>query len=216
MLFAKIFFILFNILGLYFNEVDDPLSAHLFALNFNEWKKLRTKISPTFATGKLKIMFATIVEVANRFRDCLLEHAHQDQVEMKDLLARFTTDIIGKCAFGIECDSLNDANAKFRHFGRKLFEEPRHSAWMRRLLDAYSNIGRMFRVKKIPNDIAAFFMKEIRDEVEHREKNNVIKNDFMDHLIQLKNGHQGQIDDEKSITFNELAAQAFVFFQGYR
>lgn len=191
--------------GLYFNEVDDPLSAHLFSLNGEKWKKLRKKISPTFAPGKMRLMFATIFDVAERFRICLIDRVHQDQVEMKDLLARFTTDVIGNCAFGISCDSLNDANAKFRHFGRKLFEEPRHSAWVRRLLDEYSKYGRMLHVKKIPDDIAAFFMKTVRDEVEYREKNDVTKNDLMDLLIELKNGN--------AITFNELAAQAFVVFQ---
>lgn len=206
-------FIDISYIGLYFNDVDDPLTAHLFSLNGEKWKILRKKISPTFALDKMKIMFTTICEVAERFRDCLSDRVHQDQIEMKDILARFTTDVIGNCAFGIECDSLNDANSEFRHYGRKLFEEPRHSAWVRRLLDEYSNIGRMFGVKKIPDDISAFFMKTVRDEVELREKNNINKNDLMDLLIALKNANADEIQKGNVITFNELAAQAFVFFQ---
>lgn len=189
---------------MYLNEQDDPLTAHLFSLKGDKWKELRRKIIPTFTCSKMEFMFPTIVEVANRFRNCLIKHVHQDQVEMKDLLARYTTDIIGRI-IGIECDSLNNADDKFRHFGQKLFEDPRHNVWVRRLLDEYSNIGRMLRIKKVPDDISDFFMKEIRDAVEHREKNNISKNDLMDLLIQLKN--------EKTITFNELAAQAFVFYQ---
>lgn len=39
---------------------------------------------------------------------------------MKELSARFTTDVISLCAFGIEANSLKDPNAEFRHNGAKI------------------------------------------------------------------------------------------------
>lgn len=50
----------------------------------------------------------------------------------------------------------------------------------------------------------------VRDSIAYRAKNNVSRNDFMELLIKLlKNA---ETDAENSITFNELAAQAFIFF----
>lgn len=193
----------------YVNEIDDPLTANLVLLEGERWKKLRAKLTPTFSSNKMKFMFPTVVGVGERFCDCLLQVVQEnDEFEMKELCARFTTDIIGTCSFGIECNSLNDPNAEFRRYGREVFEKPRHSLLFFTLLHMFKNVSRMFHLKTIADDVTAFFMEVVRDTVEHREKNNISRNDFMDLLIKLKN----ETNPEEAITFNELAAQVFVFF----
>lgn len=193
---------------MYYNDVDDPLSAHLFSLHGEKWKHLRAAFTPTFTPNKLRLMFPTIVNIGHNLIECLLEaRLRCSEIEIKDFCARFSTDVIGTCAFGIDCNSLNDPTHEFRHFGRKLFEKPRHSVLWRRVLDQFSSLGRFLHIKKVPDDIAEYFINTIRQTIALREERNEVNqyNDFIDLMISLIN--------QNKITFNQLAAQAFVFFQ---
>lgn len=90
--------------GVYMNEKDDPLSAHLFSLEGAKWRRLRKKFSPIFTPGKMKNMFDILLKVANEL-DCVIEERIEvsEEFEIRDFCSRFTIDIIGSCAFGIEC-----------------------------------------------------------------------------------------------------------------
>lgn len=194
--------------GVYSNEKDDPLSAHLFSLEGAKWRTLRAKMTPTFTSGKMKFMFPTIVEVSERFRQRLHKMvAENDVIEMKEPLARVSTDVIGTCAFGIECNSVNDENAEFRDMGRAVFGSPRHNIIVMFFARNCRSLARWFGLKFFRDDVAKFFTDVVRETVEHREKNAIQRSDFMDLMIKLKNG-----ESDQSITLNELAAQAFIFF----
>ena len=206
--------------GVYYNEEDDPLSAHLFAIDNPKWKILRTKLTPTFTSGKMKMMFGTIVDVANKFIVTLeKETKNVENYEIKEILVRFTTDVIGSCAFGLECNSLENPSTEFREMGRKALNNPLNLRLM--FVLSFVKLARKLKMKFIPDDVSAFFMKVVKDTVEFREKNSIMRNDFMNLLIQMKN--KGEIDSDidpgkktftGKLTIEEISAQAFVFFLG--
>lgn len=86
------------------------------------WKNLRTKLSPAFTSGKMKAMFPIVVDIGKELAEVLKEPASLGEVvEVKDYVARYTTDVIASCAFGIEANSLRNPDAIFRKMGRKIF-----------------------------------------------------------------------------------------------
>ncbi|XP_059226317.1 probable cytochrome P450 6a21 [Stomoxys calcitrans] len=203
--------------GFFHNEKDDPLSGQLFLLDGGKWKNMRNKLSPTFTSGKMKFMFPTVIKVGHEFVEVLgkMLDAEGSVVEVKEMLARFTTDVIGTCAFGIDCSSLKDPNAEFRVMGRKSLVEQRHGQLVIAFMASFVDLARKLRMKQTPDDIEQFFLRIVRETVEYREKNQIRRNDFMDMLIDLKNKKlmKGEHGDElTNLTLEEITAQAFVFF----
>lgn len=212
--------------GLFANKEDDPLSAHLFSLGGSEWRNLRTKLTPTFTSGKMKMMFETLINCSEGLTQ-VVEDSIDKPLDINDLIGRFSTDVIGSCAFGIDCNSLKDADSEFRKYGKDVFKITKRQAVIRILTILAPRITKLLKLQFTSAELSNFFMGVVRGTLDYREKNNIIRKDFMHLLIQLKNnvdindGEQvGQITNSESLnssnkvglTFNEIAAQAFVFF----
>ncbi|CRK87132.1 CLUMA_CG000941, isoform A [Clunio marinus] len=203
--------------GVYYNEEDDPLSAHLFNVDNPKWKILRTKLTPTFTSGKMKMMFGTVCDVAEKFIKTLETESSADvnnEIEIKDIAARFTTDVIGSCAFGLDCSSLEDPKSEFREKTKILFDDPKYNAFFVQLILMFKNISKILHVTMFRKESTDFFMNIVKSTVNYRESNDVKRNDFMHLLIQLKN--RGALEGDASIigklSIEEIAAQALIFF----
>ncbi|XP_026840952.1 probable cytochrome P450 6a14 [Drosophila persimilis] len=209
--------------GVFNNVRDDPLTGHLLTLEGDEWRSMRQKLTPVFTSGKIKHMSGVVVEVGHRLAaamDKAVSAAMVDDgdVEIKDICARFTTDVIGTCAFGLECHSLSDPKAEFRSKGRMIFEKPRHSPIVQFFVFTNAKLAKKLRMKLLPDDVSEFFMNAVKNTVDYRMKNGIKRNDFLDELIELRAENQEAakqgkvIDLSHGLTIEQMAAQAFVFF----
>ncbi|XP_053680064.1 uncharacterized protein LOC128730995 [Anopheles nili] len=210
-------FNVFNGRGMYSNPRDDPLSGNLFSLEGHEWRVLRHKLTPTFTSGKMKQMFGTMLDVAKEMRKYVAE-SDQHEMEMKDVLVRYTTDVIGSCAFGIECNTFKNPDSEFLKYGRKSITQKLSTSVKMTFAMMYRETAKKLGIKLTEEDLESFFLQLVRDTVDYREANNVQRNDFMNLLLQIKNrtsqNDEGAVgeDSHEGMTLNELAAQVFIFF----
>lgn len=174
--------------GFNVSEKGNPLDQHLFSLTGVKWRNLRVKLTPTFTSGKMKMMFGTMVDCGKELKDILLQTARKGEaIAIKDILARYATDIIASCAFGIQCNCLKNPDAEFRIWGRKIFLLTRKTKMFRFVNLLMPSLIRRFGVSFLPTDVSNYFIKMVNETVEYREKNDVHRNDFMQLMIQLKN-----------------------------
>lgn len=75
--------------GLYFNDKVDPLTSNLFFLPGEKWKRLRSKLTPTFTSGKLKEIYPLIKEIGDGLATVVYKSLEKSEfIEVKDLSAR--------------------------------------------------------------------------------------------------------------------------------
>lgn len=198
--------------GIFYNEKVDPLSGHLFLLDGPKWKNMRVKLTPTFTSGKMKMMFNTLVECSLGIVQTIEKNISESTpVDIKEVAGCFTTDVIGSCAFGLECNSFKEADAPFRKYGRKIFDASLKNFLKATFAFVFPNLTKKLAIKQMNPEVESFLLNVVKDTVAYRENNNVNRNDFLQLLIDIKNKQDA---DGKTGHFSleQLAAQVFVFF----
>ena len=75
----------------------------------DKWKNVRSIVSPTFTSGKLRKMICHISDISDKFVISLEVFAKTGQpVDMRRHIGAFAMDVICACAYGINIDSINN------------------------------------------------------------------------------------------------------------
>lgn len=193
--------------GLFSSKEHDPLSAHLFTLEDNEWRTMRHKLTPTFTSGKMKVIFKIILDVSDHMIE-KLKKSELENVCLKDVASNFMIDVIGNVAFGLEMNTIENPDSKFKEMGMKIFTG--FNFFNRALLLAnFRTLARKLGLRLLPSDISDFFRGLVRTTVQYRIDNQIERNDVLNLLMKIGNeGHEG----EENLTMDEIAAQCFIFF----
>ncbi|XP_015510037.1 cytochrome P450 6a2 [Neodiprion lecontei] len=196
--------------GIEIHEKFEPFDLNLFNLEPTRWRPLRSKLSPAFTSGKMKHMFTLMTECAEHFEtyvDTLVEKGKP--IDCREITAKFTTDVIGSCAFGLQMNAIADDDSEFRKMGRKVFQANLRNRILGALRIAAPWLFKLLGIPKLSNDITGFFTTSLKQTMDHRMKNNIPRGDLVDILIDIKK-NTGKSDFELSDAL--ITAQAFVFF----
>lgn len=200
-------FDIFHNRGLFNSKEHDPLSAHLAALEDEDWRKMRHILTPTYTSGKMKMMFNTVLNVSNRMIEKLKASENLEIIEVREVIASFMTDVIGNIAFGLEMNAIDDPNSEFRRMGRKVFGSDNFLGKIL-LFSNFRNLARNLRLQLFPKDVSNFFRQLVKQTVEYRRANNIERDDMLNLLIKIGTEGQGKL------TIDEITAQCFLFFVG--
>ncbi|KAL0110960.1 hypothetical protein PUN28_012777 [Cardiocondyla obscurior] len=181
-------FLVFGERGYNIHEKADPLSQNLFNLDLDTWRPLRTKLTPVFTSRKLKEMFVLISECSDHLVDYLEKLVKEtNTIECHEVTAKYATDVIGNCAFGIEMDALANEDSEFRRIGRDVFRPPLTHRIRNTIKEYWPKLFDFLGHIVPDSEITSFFTRVIVDTMAYREKHNIVRHDFVNTLMELKN-----------------------------
>ncbi|EHB00903.1 Cytochrome P450 3A13 [Heterocephalus glaber] len=183
-----------------------------------EWKRIRTLLSPAFTTGKLKEMFPII----EQYGDVLVKNLRQrakkgEPVSMKDIFGAYSMDVITGTSFGVNVDSLNNPQDPFVGKVKKILKFGIFDPLFMLIIffPFLTPVLEALNISIFPRDVTDFLkisierMKESR--LKEKEKHRV---DFLQLMINSQNSKD--TESHKALSDLELVAQSIIFiFGGY-
>jgi len=87
-----------------------------------EWKDVRSTLTPIFTSGKLKLMTVFINQVSRKALNMVTQAAKNDQgLDFKEVFSKYSMDSIASCAFGIEAGSFRPEETEFEKYAKSAF-----------------------------------------------------------------------------------------------
>lgn len=149
-------------------------------------------------------MFPLILECSNHLEQYIETLASKDEpIECRELTAKYTTDVIGNCAFGIDTNSLADEDSEFRKMGREIFAPSWNNFIRMRLRQSVPWFYDMLGYILPQNQVTKFFTRIVMENIDYREKNNIVRHDIVDTLREIKK-HPEKIDIGKYQSFDRI------------
>jgi len=114
------------------------------------------------------------------------------ELDVKEVAAKFTTDVIGSTAYGLNVNSLNDPDAEFRKYGRMIFDYENVRGYELFAIFFLPSIARMTGIKAFGKDASDFLRRVFWETINQRMASGEKKHDLIDILIELKRNHNDQ------------------------
>ncbi|XP_028640341.1 cytochrome P450 3A9-like [Grammomys surdaster] len=183
-----------------------------------EWKRLRTLLSPTFTSGKLKEMFPMI----NQYADLLVknmkhEAEKENPITTKDIFGAYSMDVITGTSFGVNVDSLNNPQNPFVQKVKKLlkfnFLDPFFLSVI--FFPFLTPVFEALEITVFPKDVMRFFRTSVEQMIEKRVQGKVKQRlDFLQLMINSQSSEHRKA--EQGLSDVEIVAQSIFFiFAGY-
>ncbi|KAH8381943.1 hypothetical protein KR009_001109 [Drosophila setifemur] len=214
--------------GVYVDEENNPLSASIFALRGQSWRSMRHMLSPCFTSGKLRAMFSTSEDIGDK----LVAHLQKElpeqgtkEVDLKHVLQNYAIDIIASTIFGLDVNSFENPDNKFRNLVTITRQNTRFNAVFGMLIFLVPQMAKLLFSVGIQNKVGLAMLEIVKDTVEYREKHGIVRKDLLQLLMELRNTGKIEENDEKSfsiqktpdghiktISLEAITAQAFIFY----
>ncbi|XP_055623205.1 probable cytochrome P450 28d1 [Toxorhynchites rutilus septentrionalis] len=189
------------------DEKSDPLmSRNPFGMTGEKWKTTRAEITPAFTANRIRALFVLMEQVCGRMTEHINQNIAQNECtfDAKELMTKYTTDVVSNCIFAIDAQSFTKEKPEIREMGRRIMDFNVTAQIIFGLITFIPSIRKFYKFTFIPRDVEEFFIRVMREAIQHRKKHKIVRNDYLDHLLAL--------EEKKQISEIDIAGHGVSFF----
>ncbi|XP_043115900.1 cytochrome P450 3A30-like [Puntigrus tetrazona] len=190
----------------------------------DDWRRIRSVLSPSFTSGRLKEMFGIMKTHSHILVDNLGKTATRGEaVDIKEFFGAYSMDVVTSTAFSVDIDSLNNPKDPFVTNIKKMlkFDFLNPLFLFTALFPFITPVLEKMEYALFPTSVTDFFyasLKKIKSErvaKDHKKK----RVDFMQLMVDSQTeGKHGSSNEhtEKGLSDHEILSQSMIFiFAGY-
>ncbi|CAB3362064.1 Hypothetical predicted protein [Cloeon dipterum] len=171
------------------DDTDPLFHRSLTSLKSDDWKHMRTILSPAFTTSKLRGMFPLMSKCSSELIKALEQESEIcESLEMSKHFNRLANDVIGSVAFGHESQAIKNDKDEFFLMGQRL----RNFSGLRYLIVAgymlAPKLMKLLGISFTPKDISVYFRRLIIGTMEQRDKLSISRPDMLQLLMAAQKG----------------------------
>ena len=194
-------------------KIGEPeFDKNLFALEGHDWKRIRSIISPTFTSGKLRGMTPQLNSCIDNL--CKqLEFLTEDPCNAIDVFTEFKSlafDVLLRCAYGVEIDTYREPNHPIAKNLKNLFT----ASFSFLITITLPKLSKLLRVQEVAFKSFRFFQDLAQQLIMERKKagpDAIPHNDFLQLMLDANKESLEADSNGKTLSDLEIRAQSIIF-----
>uniref|UniRef100_A0A8C4NP46 unspecific monooxygenase n=1 Tax=Dicentrarchus labrax TaxID=13489 RepID=A0A8C4NP46_DICLA len=199
-------------------RLNGPLYDAVSIAEDDQWRRIRSVLSPSFTSGRLKEMFGIMKQHSANLISSMKKKADKDEpLELKEFFGPYSMDVVTSTAFSVDLDSLNNPSDPFVTNIKKMLKFDLFSPLFLislYFLSFFPFMGPVFEKMEFsffPTYVTDFFYAALQKIKSNRETSKQKSRvDFLQLMI------DSQKNNDLSLNDHEILSQAMIFiFAGY-
>ncbi|XP_041959594.1 cytochrome P450 3A27-like [Alosa sapidissima] len=205
-------------------RINGPLNDAVSVVEDDDWRRIRSVLSPSFTSGRLKEMFGIMKTHSKTLVRNLRREAVQGKpVDLKEFVGAYSMDVVTSTAFSVDIDSLNNPNDPFVTNIKELFKFNIFNPFLLLIMFFPFTIPLLEKMNFSlrPAGVMDFFYTSLRKiKAERETSSQKSRVDFLQLMMDSQGseteGNQREETPNKGLSDHEILSQSLIFiFAGY-
>ncbi|KAI7810355.1 cytochrome P450 3A30 [Triplophysa rosa] len=203
-------------------RLNGPLYDAVSIVEDDDWRRIRSVLSPSFTSGRLKEMFDIMKTNSKTLYQNLGKSANRGEaVDIKELFGGYSMDVVTSTAFSVDIDSINNPKDPFVTNIKKMlkFDFLNPLFLFAALFPFMAPVLEKMDLAFFPTSVTDFFYAALQKLKSERVANDHKKRvDFLQLMVDSQTAGKSEPGEqrEKGLSDHEILSQSMIFiFAGY-